>query len=84
MDLGLGFSTAHLFRPTIRRIRDRTVLQIFTPGIIDRIAEDRRFLLVCSAPLGTKDSAARDYFAVFTAAHRLCILDKLGVNNVTQ
>jgi hypothetical protein len=40
MDLGLGFSTALLFRPTIRRIRNRTLLQIFTPGIIARIDQN--------------------------------------------
>jgi hypothetical protein len=40
MDLELGFSIAPLFRPTIRRIRNRTLLQIFTPGIIARIAQN--------------------------------------------
>ena len=45
MDLRPGFSTARLFQATIRRIQNRTILQIFTPVIIARIAYDRRLSL---------------------------------------
>jgi hypothetical protein len=42
MDLGHGFSIGPLFQPIIRRIQNRTLPQIFTPGIIARIAQNQR------------------------------------------